>query len=113
MKINQLGTLAIIGVVVSFTAACSGSPTTPTAANPSLGDGASAASVNLLNFQSVGAVDETCTSQPPTFDEDGNQTDTPPVTCDASAAADQPQDDVVINDPPPMDSARFARHLHR
>ena len=119
MKVNQLGTLAIIGVVVSFTAACSGSPTKPTAINPSLGDGASAASVNLSNVMPIGAVDQTCTTQSQTFDEYSYQNDgvqnagTSFVTCDSPAAAEQPQEDVVVSDAPSMDSARFAHRLHR
>src|SRR5438874_968760 len=64
MKVSQFGTLALIGVVVSFTVACSGSPLKPTAANPSLGNGASAASVNLSDVKQIGAADQICTGQP-------------------------------------------------
>jgi hypothetical protein len=119
MKINQLGTLAIIGVVIFFTAACNGSPTKPTALTPSLGDGASAASVNLSNPKTVAATDQLCTTPPQTFVEGEDQhgelppADAPPVTCDSSAAADQSQADVVMSDAPPMDSARSVHRLRR
>jgi hypothetical protein len=124
MKVNRLGTLAIIGVVVSFTVACGGSPTKPTAVNPLLGEGASTASVNVSNLNAVGAVDQICTGQPQTLkpqtlDDGTDQTggeptaDTPPVTCNPSGAADQPQGGVVGSDSAPMDSARFVHRLHR
>jgi hypothetical protein len=119
MKFNQLGTLAVIGVVISFTAACNGSPTKPTTTNPSLGDGASAASGNLSGLRSVGAVDQICTGQPQSLDENGEPTggapnaDAPAVTCDSSPAADKPQDEVVVSGAPSMDSARFVHRLRR
>jgi hypothetical protein len=120
MKANQLGTLAILGVVVSFTAACNGSPTKPTTINPSTGDGASAASFNVSSVNPVAAVDQICAGQQQTL-ADGEVADTglvanadaPPVTCDPSVAADQPQDEGVVSDAPSMDSARFAHRLHR
>jgi hypothetical protein len=118
MKVNRLGTLAIIGVVVSFTVACGGSPTKPTAVNPLLGEGASTASVNVSNLNEVGAVDQICQDQPQTIDDGTGQTvdptaDTPPVTCDPSGAADQPQGGVVGSGSAPMDSARFVHRMHR
>ena len=113
MKINQLGTLAIIGVVVSFTVACNGSPTKPTAFNPPLGDGASVPSVNLSNVIPVGATDQVCTSLPQAYDEYGYQTgDIWPMTCEP-AATEAAQEEVVVSDESSTDSAVFARRLHR
>lgn len=123
MKVNQLGTLAILGVVASFTAACGGGPTKPSAAIPSLGGEASAASVRLTNFQQGAAVNQMCTAKSVTYDDYGNEITeapateastadapaAPPVVCDAPAAPDPPQDDAVISDLSSMDSARFAR----
>jgi hypothetical protein len=112
MKVNQLGALAIVGVVVSFTAACDGSPTKPTAAFPVAGDAAPAASVNVSSAVPVGAIQQTCTTTPGSLGDDGMPSaDT--VTCDSSAAVEEPQADVVIGDSSPMDAARFARRLHR
>ena len=65
-----------------------------------------------------------CAAQAVTYDDYGNEipdvvaTDPPVVTCDPAPAADQPatdqaQEDVVVSDPRSMDSARFARRLHR
>src|SRR4051812_7528530 len=110
MKINQLGILAIAGVIVSFTAACGGSPTTPSAAIPAISNGALAESVNVSGVKSVGATDQVCT-QTQTYGEtdqswEAPNADTPPVTCDSPAAADQPQADVVVSDGPSMDSLR-------
>jgi hypothetical protein len=126
MKVNQLGTLAtlaIIGVVASFTAACSGSPLKPTPANQLAGDGSSATSVTLTTFQQEVAVAQICTAQTVTFDDNGNEvpdvsTDSPAMTCEPAPAADQPaaeqpQEDGVVADAPSMDTARFARSLHR
>ena len=113
MKVNQLGTLAILGVVVSFTVACNGSPTKPTAINPPAGDGASVASVNLSTVMPVGAVGQTCTSVPATFDDYGYQIEAETVTCDSPAVVDQPQDEIVVSDAPPMESARFIHRLRR
>jgi hypothetical protein len=119
MKVNQFGTLAIIGVVVSLTVACNGSPTKPTAISSPPGDGASVSSVNLSNAMPVSA--QTCTTQWPTFDEYSYQNDnvqnvgTSIVTCDVSAAADQTQaqEEVVVSEVSSMDSARFVHRLHR
>jgi hypothetical protein len=120
MKVNQLGTLAILGVVASFTMACGGGPTKPSVAIPSFGGETSATSVTLTNFQGV-AVDQMCTAKAVTYDEYGNEIPdaptteapaTPPVVCDPPAAPDQPQDNVVITDPAWMDTARFA-HVSR
>jgi hypothetical protein len=120
MKVNQLGTLAILGVVASFTVACGGGPTKPSAAIPPFGGDTSATSVKLTNFQEV-AVDQMCTAKAVSYDDYGNEIPeastteapaTPPVVCDPPAAPDQPEDDVVITDLSSMDSARFAR-LHR
>ena len=122
MKVNQFGTLAIIGVVASFTAACSGSPLRPTVANPATGNGSSATSVNLTAFQQEVAVDQICTPQTVTFDEFGNEipdvASGEAMTCEPAPAADQPaaeepHEDGVITDAPSMDTARFARRLHR
>jgi hypothetical protein len=121
MKVNQLGTLAILGVVASFTVACGGGPTKPSAAIPSFGGETSATSVTLTNFQQEVAVDQMCTAKAVTYDDYGNEipdastTEAPAaplVVCDPPAAPDQPQDDVVITDLSSMDSARFSR-LHR
>ena len=68
MKINLLGTFGIIGVVASFTAACGGSPTKPTASNPFVGDGGSAPSVNISNPRTVIGL-EVCANQPPASDD--------------------------------------------
>ena len=113
MKINQLGTfaIAIVGVVVvSFTAACGGSPTTPSAAIPSIGNGALAESVNLSGVKSV--TDQICTQTPAYGETDQSgeapNADTPPVTCDSPAAADQPQADVVVNDGPSLGEISLA-----
>ena len=124
MKINQLGTLAIIGVVASFTAACGGSPIRPTAVNPPLSDLASTTALKLTTLQQV-AVDQMCTAKSVIYDEYGNEipeaapdastTDapaTPSVVCEAPAAPEQPQDAAVVSDPSSMESARFA-HLSR
>ena len=124
MKVNQLGTLAILGVVASFTVACGGGPTKPSAAIPSFGGDNSATSVKLTNFQEV-AVDQMCTAKSVTYDDYGNEIPdapapdgatgdaaTPPVVCDPPAAPDQPQDEVAITDLSSMDSARFA-HVSR
>jgi hypothetical protein len=112
MKVNQLGTLAIIGVVVSFTVACNGSPTKPTAISPTFDDGAPVASVNLSTVMPVGAVGQICTDQSPTYDENGYQIDAPSVTC-VPVAAEQPQENVVVSDAPSMESARFVHRLRR
>jgi hypothetical protein len=122
MKVNQLETLAILGVLVSFTAACGGSPTSPTAANPS-GGGGDAASVKLSALQGV-AAGQVCAAQTVTFDDSGNPipdappADTPATTCDAAPAPDQPQADqpqanAAVSDSTSMDSARFVGRLHR
>jgi hypothetical protein len=124
MKVNQLGTLAMIVVLGSFTAACGGSPTSPTAANPSAGGGDQAASVKLSTFQQDVAVGQICAAQTVTFDENGNPipdastTDTPAMTCESAPATEQPQADgqqagAAAGDSTSMSSARFVRRLHR
>jgi hypothetical protein len=117
MKVNQLGALAIIGVVVSFTAACDGSPTKPTAAFPPPGDAASAASVSVSSVLPIGAIEPSCTDPTETTENrdpsDGGPNSLRAVTCDSSAAVEEPQGDVVVSDPLPMETARFARRLHR
>jgi hypothetical protein len=113
MKANQLGTLAIIVVVALLTAACNGSPTKPSTTNPSLGNGAPAALVNVSNPQPVAAGGQTCTSQPQDQTGDGSNADTPAVTCDSPVVADQPATDVVVSDGSTMESARFVHRLHR
>jgi hypothetical protein len=116
MKINQFGTLAIVGVVFAFTVACGGSPTVPTATSPSLGDGAPGAFGNLANLNRVRTI---CTSEMRTVEEGAEfeagevpSEEAPPVTCDAPAGAEQPEGDVVITDPPSTE-IQGARRLHR
>jgi hypothetical protein len=124
MKVNQLGTLALIGVVASFTAACSGSPLKPTLANPAAADASAATSVKLTAFQQEVAVDGICTARTVTFDENGNEIpdvssgEAPAIACDPAPAADepaadQPTEDAIISNSPSMDTARFARRLRR
>ena len=124
MNFNKLGTLLTIGIgVVSFTAACGGSPTKASAIAPSLGDGASAASVNVSAPRSLGA-EQTCTSQPQA-DQSGDQNgemqnaEAPAVTCDSpanngsDAAAQGDVADVVVSDTPMTDEAFSVRRFHR
>jgi len=117
MKLNQLGTLIVIGVVGSLTAACNGSPTKPAAFVPASSDGTSAASVNVSAPLSVGAADQVCTTQPPA-DQGGDQSgDTPNgdaaiVTCEPLPSTES-SGDVAVIDAPAMDDAQFAYHLYR
>ena len=121
MKINKFGTLAIIGVVASFTAACGGSPTKPTALNPLAGGGGSASSFIVSDPKLVGSIDQICVAQSvaaASVDENGEPAaagttteapaaDAAPVMrCDVPAS--EPQADVVISDSSSMESARFA-----
>ncbi len=124
MKINQLGTLVIVGVALSVTAACGGSPIKPTAIGPSFGDGAAAASVTVSTLRLAGSTEQLCTSQP-SSDQSGDQSDTqnveaPAMTCDSpvdtgssaetdSSADTEPQSEVVVNEETPTDAARFFR----
>jgi len=106
MKIKKLGTLGIIGVVLSITAACGGSPTKPTASNPAIGGGAPASPVPVSSPRLV-ADDHPCTSLAPVDDQtgDANAEAAPAMTCDAPAApaADEEQGEVVIGDSSVMD----------
>ena len=118
MKINQFGTLAIIGVA-ALAAACGGSPTKPTALNPLAGSGGSASSFTVSDPKLVGAVDQICTTSQSLVDENGNETgeapaaDTAPVmTCDVPAS-EPPADSAVISDSSSMESARFVNRFHR
>jgi hypothetical protein len=121
MKMNKLGTLAILAVVASFTAACNGSPTKSSALAPLLGDGGTAAPVNVTApIAAKGA----CVSQPEP-DPYAYQTDdasnvnapstacVPPATTEAADAEAEAQADVVLSEALPMDDARFAKHLDR
>jgi hypothetical protein len=71
--------------------------------------------VNLTGFQQEVAAGQICNARSVILDADGNETgevsasDTPSVMCDPSAAADQPQGDAVVSDPPSVDAARFAK----
>ena len=109
MKINHLGTFTIIGVALSITVACGGSPTKPTAVNPAFGDGASAGSaVNVTNPRPVGAL-VVCANQPDAVvDENGETVPAPVVMCDAPAPP-EPTADVVISDTPTGDDLQSAR----
>jgi hypothetical protein len=102
MKINLLGTFGVIGVVASFTAACGGSPTKPTASNPFVGDGGSAPSVNISNPRTVIGL-EVCANQPPASDDPyGDGQPAPVAMCDVYApdepAADVAADEVATDD---------------
>ena len=113
MKINLLGTLGVIGAVVSLTAACTGSPTKPTAINSLTGDGGSASSVNFSNPRLAEAGLEVCADQPPaTTDENGEVTAAPVMMCDVSTT-DAPADDAVISEPSASDAILSLRRLHR
>ena len=112
MNTNQLGTLSIIGVVVSITAACGGSPTKPTAFSPAIGDNASAPSITLSSPRLV-ADDQACTSPSPTDaagDQSGeaNAEAAPVMTCEPPAAG-EPEDGVVISDSSVMDDLWSAK----
>jgi len=109
MKMNPIGTLAVVGVVVSFTVACSGSPTKPAAAIPSFGQETPGASVRLTPFQEV-AVEQICAAQAAVYDDeadDGNEV--APMVCDPADPDDESKDEAVVSDTSAMDSARFAR----
>ena len=112
MKIKQLGTLGIIGVMVSITAACGGSPTKPTASNPAIGDNAPASPVGVSSPRLV-ADEAACTSSAPADDQTGeaNADAAPAMTCDAPAApaAEDQQGEVVIGDSSVMDDLWYFR----
>jgi hypothetical protein len=120
MKINQLGTFGMLGVVVSLTAACSGSPIKPAALNPAAGDGSSArAAIALSDARLIGAGLEPCPNQPPAaVDQYGEVLETTDTVlmCDVStteepAAAEEPaaeevQSDVIISDTSTVEALR-------
>ena len=121
MKINLLGTLGVIGVVASFTAACGGSPTKPIASNPLIGDGGSAPSVTFSNPRTVIGI-EVCANQPVSDDPYGDGSSVPVAMCDVYAP-DEPADEVaaeevateevVVSETSSTDEILSARKFHR